>query len=319
MVSADDLTLAVPDLSGRLAVVTGANSGLGYGMARRLAMAGADVVMAIRNRTKGEAAIDTIRADVPHAKLTIKHLDLSSLESVAALGQELAAEGRPIDMLINNAGVMTPPRRQQTDDGFELQFGANHLGHFALTAHLLPRLRAASSARVVTVSSLAANQRKVDFDDVNAHRGYRPMSSYGMAKLAQLMFAVELDRRSNAGGWGVLSNAAHPGLSKTNLLSGASYGGGKPTIGARLARLSWRVAPFMWLDVDEGLKPTLYAVASPDARGGAYYGPRGFYETTGGGVTFAHLPPKLRSRDDIDRLWQLSEELTGVTYPSGPH
>jgi NAD(P)-dependent dehydrogenase (short-subunit alcohol dehydrogenase family) len=319
MVSADDLTLAVPDLSGRLAVVTGANSGLGFGMAGRLAMAGADVIMAIRNRTKGQAAIDTIRADVPHAKLTIKHLDLSSLKSVAALGQELAAEGRPIDMLINNAGVMTPPRRQQTDDGFELQFGANHLGHFALTAHLLPLLRAASSARVVTVSSLAANQRKVDFDDVNAHRGYRPMSSYGIAKLAQLMFAVELDRRSNAGGWGVLSNAAHPGLSKTNLLSGASHGGGKPTIGARLARLSWRVAPFMWLDVDEGIKPTLYAAASPDARGGAYYGPRGFYETTGGGVTFARRPPKLRSRDDINRLWQLSEELTGVTYPSGPH
>jgi NAD(P)-dependent dehydrogenase (short-subunit alcohol dehydrogenase family) len=315
MVSADDLTLAVPGLSGRLAVVTGANSGLGFALARRLAMAGADVVMAIRNRAKGEAAIDAIRADLPHAKVTIKHLDLSSLKSVAGLGEELVAEGRPVDVLINNAGVMTPPRREQTDDGFELQFGANHLGHFALTGHLLPLLRAASSARVVTVSSLAANQRKVDFDDANAKRGYQPMSSYGLAKLAQLMFALELNRRSSAGGWGVLSTAAHPGLSKTNLLSGASYGAGKPTVGARLARLSWRLLPFMWLDADEGIKPTLYGAVSPDAQGGAYYGPRGFYETTGGGVTFAHMPPMARSRDVTDRVWQLSEELTGVTYP----
>jgi NAD(P)-dependent dehydrogenase (short-subunit alcohol dehydrogenase family) len=150
MVSGGDLTLVVPDLSGTLAVVTGANSGLGFGLARRLAMAGADVVMAIRNRAKGEAAIDKVRADVPDAKLTIKHLDLSSLSSIAALSEELIAEGRPVDILINNAGVMTPPRREQTDDGFELQFGANHLGHFALVGHLLPLLGAAPAARVAT-------------------------------------------------------------------------------------------------------------------------------------------------------------------------
>jgi NAD(P)-dependent dehydrogenase (short-subunit alcohol dehydrogenase family) len=178
MVSGNDLTLTVPDLSGSLAVVTGANSGLGFGLTRRLAMAGADVVMAIRNRAKGEAAIDTLRADVPGAKLTIKHLDLCSLNSVAALGEELTAEGRPVDVLINNAGVMTPPRREETNDGFELQFGANHLGHFALVGHLLPLLQAAPSARVVTVSSLAAGQRNIDFDDANAKRGYKPMRSY---------------------------------------------------------------------------------------------------------------------------------------------
>jgi NAD(P)-dependent dehydrogenase (short-subunit alcohol dehydrogenase family) len=316
MVTSDGLSLAVPDLSGRLAVVTGANSGLGFGLARRLAMAGADVVMAIRDRAKGEAAIGKIRADVPDAKLSISHLDLSSLRSVAALGEELVAQGRPVDVLINNAGVMTPPRREQTDDGFELQFGANHLGHFALTGHLLPLLRAAPSARVVTVSSLAANQRNIDFGDANAERGYKPMSSYGIAKLSQLMFAVELDRRSHVGGWGVRSNAAHPGLSKTNLLSGASYGAGRPTLGARMARWSWSLVPFMWLDVDEGIKPTLYAAVSPDAEGGAYYGPRGFYETTRGGVTFAHMPRLATSRDDTDRVWRLSEQLTGVTYPS---
>ena len=312
------LRLAVPDLSGRLAVVTGANSGLGFGLAKRLAAAGADVVMAIRSSTKGETAIAEIRREVPTAKLTIRHLDLSSLESVAALGEGLAAEGRPVDILINNAGVMSPPKRQETRDGFELQFGTNHLGHFALAGHLLPLLRAAESARVVTVSSLAAAQRNLDCSDtgdVNALHSYKPMRSYGMAKLAQLMFAFELDRRSRLAGWGLVSNAAHPGLSKTNLLSGASYGRHKPTLLARMTQLTWRLVPFMWLDIDEGIKPTLYAAVSPDAEGGKYYGPRGFYETVGGGVTFAGVPRLARSESDLKQLWQLSEQLTGITYP----
>ena len=309
-----DLTLEVPDLSGRFAVATGANSGLGLGLAKRLAAAGAEVVMAIRSRAKGEAAIAEIRRELPAANLTIRQLDLSSLKSVAALGDELAAEGRPIDILINNAGVMTPPQRQETDDGFELQFGANHLGHFALTGRLLPLLRAAGGARVVTVSSIAAGQRNLDFGDANAQHGYKPMRSYGMAKLAQLMFAVELDRRSRRGGWELMSNAAHPGLSKTNLLSGASYGRDKPTLQARFTQLTWWLLPFMWLDVDEGIKPALYATVSPDAEGGKYYGPRGFYETAGGGVTFAGVPRLARSEPDRERLWQLSEQLTGVTY-----
>jgi NAD(P)-dependent dehydrogenase (short-subunit alcohol dehydrogenase family) len=310
-----DLTLAVPDLAGKLAVVTGANSGLGFGLAKRLAAADADVVMAIRSRAKGEAAIEEIRRELPAAKLSIKQLDLASLESVAALGEELTAEGRPIDVLINNAGVMTPPQRQVTSDGFELQFGANHLGHFALTGHLLPLLRAAPSSRVVTVSSIAATQPKLTFDDPNARDGYKPMVSYGIAKLAQLMFAIELNQRSHRNGWGVMSNAAHPGLSKTNLLSGASYGRDKPTLQARLTRLTWRLLPFMWLEIDEGIKPTLYASASPDAEGGRYYGPQGFYETAGGGVTFARFPRLARSETGMKRLWQLSEELTGTTYP----
>ncbi|OBI82581.1 SDR family oxidoreductase [Mycobacterium sp. 1245805.9] len=310
-----DLALEVPDLSGRCALVTGANSGLGLGLSKRLAAAGADVVMAVRCRAKGEAAIAEVRREAPRAKLTIRHLDLSSLRSVAALGEELVAAGRPIDILINNAGVMTPPRRQETREGFELQFGTNHLGHFALTGHLLPLLRAAKSARVVTVSSIAATQRNLDFGDPNAHHGYRPMRSYGMAKLAQLMFAMELDRRSRSGGWRLMSNAAHPGLSKTNLLSGASYGRDTPTLQARLTRLTWRLLPFMWLDVDEGIKPTLYAAVSPDADGAKYYGPRGLYETAGGGVTFAGVPRLARSEADMERLWQMSEQLTGVAYP----
>jgi len=302
----DALTLEIPDLSGRLAVVTGANSGLGLGLARRLAGAGADVIMAIRNQAKGEAAISGIRTTVPDAKLTTRHLDLSSLKSVAALGEELAAEGRPIDLLIHNAGVMAPPQRQETDDGFELQFGANHLGHFALTAHLLPLLRAATSARVVTVSSIAAKQDNVDFDDPNAQHSYQPMRSYGLAKLAQLMFAVELDRRGQEHGWGLRSAAAHPGLAKTNLLSGASYGRDRPTLQNRLTQLTWRVLPFMWLEIDEAIKPTLYAAVSPEAAGGRYYGPRGFYETAGGGVTFAGVPRLARSDVDRRRLWKRS-------------
>lgn len=310
-----DLALDVPDLRGKFAVVTGANSGLGFGLAKRLAGAGADVVMAIRDRAKGERALAGIRRDVPQAKLTIRQLDLSSLHSVAALAEELTAQGRPIDILINNAGVMTPPQRQQTHDGFELQFGTNHLGHFALTGRLLALLRAAESARVVSVSSIAATQGKLDFGDVNAEHGYKPMYSYGVSKLAQLMFAVELDRRSRQGGWGLMSNAAHPGLSKTNLLSGASYGRTKPTLQARFTQLTWRLLPFLWLDIDEGIKPTLYAAVSPDAQGAKYYGPRGFYETVRGGVTFAGVPGLARSESDMRELWQLSEQLTGVSYP----
>src|SRR6201991_3849510 len=199
----NDLAVTVPDLTGRLAVVTGSNSGLGLGLATRLSAAGADVVMAIRNKAKGEQAIEEIRTTVPDAKLTIKSLDLSSLASVAALGEDLNAEGRPIDILINNAGVMTPPERDTTADGFELQFGANHLGHFALTGHVLPLLRAAQRSRVVSLSSLAAGQgAKIHFDDPQFEKSYAAMSAYGQSKPAVLMFALELDRRSRAAGWG---------------------------------------------------------------------------------------------------------------------
>ena len=291
-------------MSGKHVVVTGANSGLGFGLANRLAAAGADVVMAVRSSTKGEAAAAQIRQANPAAKLRVQVIDLASLASVEAFADELTSRVGPVDVLIANAGVMTPPTRQETSDGFELQFGANHLGHFALTGRLLPLLR---DGRVVTVSSIAAQQH-VSFDDVNATGGYKAMHSYGVAKLAQLMFAFELDRRSRAGGWGITSNAAHPGLSKTNLLSGASYGLAKPTLTSRLTQATWRLLPFMWLEVDEGIKPTLYAAVSPDAAG-TYYGPRGLYETAGGGVTFAKLNKLALDVDECGRLWQQSETL----------
>jgi NAD(P)-dependent dehydrogenase (short-subunit alcohol dehydrogenase family) len=313
---ATNLVTTVPDLSGKLAVVTGSNSGLGFGLARRLSAAGAHVVMAIRNRAKGEAAIDEIRATVPNAKLTIKPLDLSSLAGVAALGEQLNADGRPIDILINNAGVMTPPKRDATTDGFELQFGSNHLGHFALTAHLLPLLRAADSPRVVSLSSLAARQGRIHFDDPQFEKSYTPGQAYGQSKLAVLMFARELDRRSKEAGWGILSDAAHPGLTKTNLqISGPSHGRSKPSTMEQLYKLSWRLTPFLWQEIDEGILPALYAATSPQAEGGAFYGPRGIYEAAGGGVKAAKVPARARSDADCRRLWEISEQLTGVSYP----
>jgi NAD(P)-dependent dehydrogenase (short-subunit alcohol dehydrogenase family) len=312
---AGELTLTVPDLSGKFAVVTGSNSGLGLGVTRRLAKAGADVVMAVRNRAKGEAAIAEIRQTAPDAKLTIKALDLSSLAAVAALGEQLNADGRPIDLLINNAGVMAPPERDTTSDGFELQFGSNHLGHFALTAHLLPLLRAAGNARVVSLSSVAARQGRIHFDDPQFENSYSAMSAYCQSKLAVLMFALEFDRRSRVAGWGIASNAAHPGLTKTNLqVSGPSHNRGTPSVTERFYKLSWRFAPFLWQEVDDGILPILYAAAAPNAETGAYYGPRGFYEAAGGGVTTAKVPARARDEADGRRLWELSEELTGVAY-----
>ena len=312
---ATNLVANVPDLSGKLAVVTGSNSGLGFGLARRLSAAGADVVMAVRNRAKGEAAIDEIRATVPDAKLIIKPLDLSSLASVAALGEQLNAEGRPIDILINNAGVMTPPKRDTTADGFELQFGSNHLGHFALTAHLLPLLRAAEGARVVSLSSLAARRGRIHFDDPQFERSYKPMQAYGQSKLAVLMFARELDRRSNEAGWGIVSTAAHPGLTKTNLqIAGPSHGRTTPAVMERLYTLSWRLTPFLWQEIDEGILPALYAATSPQADGGGFYGPHGIYEASGGGVKPAKVPARARDDADSRRLWEISEQLTGVSY-----
>ncbi len=311
-----DLAVTVPDLSGKLAVVTGANSGLGLGLATRLSAAGADVIMAIRNRAKGEAAIEQIRAKVPDAKLTIKQLDLSSLDSVAALGEELTAEGRPIDILINNAGIMQPPERDTTADGFELQFGGNHLGHFALTGRLLPLLRAAENARVTSLSSLAARMGGINFEDLQWEKRYNPTRAYSQSKTGNLMFALELDRRSRQAGWGIVSNAAHPGFAKTNLqLSGPSHGRQTPTMLERFYRATRRLTPFMWQEIDEGILPALYAAASPQAQGGAFYGPHGFYELAGGGVKPAKIPKHAKNDADNRRLWEVSEQLTGVTYP----
>jgi NAD(P)-dependent dehydrogenase (short-subunit alcohol dehydrogenase family) len=311
--STPDIT--VPDLTGRRAVITGANSGLGLGLTRRFAEAGAEVVLAVRNRAKGAAAVEEVRAAVPDARLTIRHLDLASLESVAAFGAELVAEGRPIDFLINNAGVMALPNRAVTRDGFEMQFGGNHLGHFALTAHLLPLLRAAAAPRVTTVSSISTWWGRLDFGDLQSEKRYWPQRAYGGSKIANLLFARELDRRSRQGGWGILSNAAHPGATITNLqFTGPTHGGAAITRTRLLYGFLYRI-PGLWQRVPTGILPLLYAATSPEARGGAYYGPDGFGGLTGGPAD-ARAPRRALNDADAARLWAVSEDLTGAAYPA---
>jgi len=299
----------VGDLRGKRVLITGANSGLGFGLTGRFAAAGAEVILAVRNREKGLTALDRIRTTTPSARLDLRRLDLASLASVAELGRELVAEARPLHFLINNAGIMKPPHRELTADGFELQFGSNYLGHFALTAHLLPLLRAAGAARVVTMSSLYNRGGRIDFDDLNGD-DYNAQRQYGLSKLANLIFARELDKRSRAGGWGVRSNSAHPGGTVTNL---QTTGPGE-TLVTHLGRLTHRL-PFMWQQIDTGILPALYAATSPEAEGGGYYGPAGVFELTRG-VKPARMPARALDENTARRLWDVSEQLAQVSFPA---
>ena len=305
--------IAVPELSGRLAIVTGANSGLGFALTARLAAAGAEVVLAVRNWSKGEEAIARIRAEIPTARLRMLPLDLSSLANIATFGAMFTAEGRPLDLLINNAGVMMLPKRGQTEDGFEVQFGSNYLGHFALTAHLLPRLSAAEAPRVVSLSSILARTGRFDWDDLQAERNYSPQGSYGLSKLSMLVFARELQRRSDASGWGIRSVAAHPGSTLTNLqVTGPRSGGSSGGAMAGYLKLTSRI-PWLWQHAPQGILPALYAATGIDATGGAYYGPGGFAELTGA-PKLATVPKRAQSTTDATRLWGESEKFTGVTF-----
>jgi NAD(P)-dependent dehydrogenase (short-subunit alcohol dehydrogenase family) len=306
--------ITVPDLSGKLAVVTGASDGVGLRLAARLAAAGAEVVMPVRNRRKGEAAIARIRQDHPGAVLSLRDLDLASLESVAALGATLREENRPIHLLINNAGVMTPPDRQTTRDGFELQFGSNHLGHFALVAHLLPLLRA-GRARVTSQISVAANQNAINWDDLNWERSYRGGRAYSQSKIAFGLSGLELDRRSRAAGWGITSNLAHPGVAPTSLLAARpELGRPKDTAGVRVIRALSRRGILLGTP-ETAAQPALLAATSPDAHGGRFYGPGGLGHLSGAPAEQA-LYSRLRSTPDADRIWQISEQLTGVSFPA---
>ncbi|MEU4471972.1 SDR family oxidoreductase [Micromonospora sp. NPDC023888] len=307
------LDLTVPDLTGKLAVVTGGSDGLGLGLATRLARAGAEVVLPVRNPAKGAAALETVRAAAPGAVVSTRELDLASLDSVAALADTLLGEGRPIHIMINNAGVMTPPTRHATAEGFELQLGTNHLGHFALNGRLLPLLRA-GRARVTTMSSSAARSGRLDWDDLQSTRRYAAIRAYNTSKLATLHFGLELDRRSRAGGWGIVSNVAHPGTTMTNLYaSGPNLGRNRPSahhaVLSRLAR--WGILVH---SVDAGLLPALYAATSPQARGGRFYGPDGLGQFTGKPTELA-VYRSARSTEDAARLWTVSERLVGVEYP----
>lgn len=299
----------IPPQQGRTIVVTG-TGGLGFEDALALAGAGGEVILAGRNPQKGADAVARIRQSLPEAEISFERLDLASLKSVAEFSGRLAGERQSIDVLVNNAGVMVPPQRSETEDGFELQLGTNYLGHFALTAHLLPLLRNGRDARVVTLSSVAARAGAINFDDLNAERSYKPMPVYGQSKLACLMFALELERRSRAGGWGVRSIAAHPGVSRTDLLLNAP---GQFS----LERIMRSLLPFLFQPAAQGALPTLFAATAPDAEGGAYYGPDKMGETRGYPAS-AKVPPQALDAMAAARLWRVSEALTGVSFEPAP-
>jgi NAD(P)-dependent dehydrogenase (short-subunit alcohol dehydrogenase family) len=302
----------VPDQTGRLVVVTGANSGTGQEATRRLAAAGARVVMAVRTTAKGEQARAGILARHPGARLEVRRVDLADLASVGEFADGLVADGTPVDLLINNAGVMAPPARMTTGDGFELQFGSNYLGPFALTVRLLPLVLAARSPRVVTMSSGLANYGRIRFDDLQwERRRYRPNLSYAQSKLADLMLTQHLAALADRQDWNLMSTAAHPGFTRTNLqTAGASLGRDKPK---RTPYNSLRILPSQ--DVGPGTEPLLYAATSADAVNGGYYGPGGRFGLVGPTTT---VRPPRRARDGAvaARLWDEAERLTGVALPA---
>ena len=295
-------TAQIPDQSGRRAVVTGANSGLGLVTALELARAGATVLMACRNLQKGAAAADQIRDEVPNAQVEVVELDLGSLASVRQFADGLDTDA--LDLLVNNAGIMWVPQ-QRSDDGFELTFGTNHLGHFALTGRLLDRLNRAQAARVVTLSSNEHRRGHIHFDDLQLDRSYGPRKAYRQSKLANAAFGLELDRRLRASGSSIKSVLAHPGYTATNIQTAAQTGAMKQMmkLGNRLIGQS----------VEQGTLPTLYAATAPDVEGGDYFGPDRFGEYRGD-PTRVKVKPEGRDPEVGRRLWAVSEELSGVTY-----
>ena len=296
----------IPHRNDGIAVVTGSTEGVGYEDAVALTAAGWNVIMLGRNSEKGAESISKIHRINPKAKISFEKLDLADLSSIKAFANRMIEKGQGINLLINNAGVMTPPKRLETKDGYELQFGTNYLGHFALTAQLFPLLRKTKDARVITVSSIAARDGKINFDDLQSESSYSPMIAYGQSKLADLMFAFELQRQSDKYNWGIVSIAAHPGVSRTNLLI---TGAGRWSV-MGMART---LLPFMFQPPAQGALPTLYAATSPLAKGGAYYGPNKMSETRGF-PTLAKVPPQAKDRKVAARLWEESLKLTNVSF-----
>lgn len=294
--------------AGKLAVVTGATGGLGYEAALELARAGAEVILAGRNQAKGAEAIRRILTAVPAAKVQFSLVDLASLASVAAFADRLLTEGRAIDILINNAAVMANPKRQTTADGFELQFGTNYLSHFALTGRLLPLILASAHPSVVQVSSTAHRTGKIDFDDLQGARRYAPWKAYCQSKLAMLIFALELQRRSDAQGWKIRSNAAHPGFARTDLIANG------PGANSLMSRLSPLMRRLLSHSAAEGALAILYAAIDPDAQPAGYYGPRDRFELRGP-VVDAIVANAAKNVATARRLWEISEQLTGVSWP----
>lgn len=291
-------------MEGKRVIVTGASSGIGLNTATVLAAKGAEVVVAVRNTEKGERAVAQIHADLPTARASVMRLDLSDLSSVRRFASEFAERHDRLDLLINNAGVMIPPY-QKTKDGFELQFGTNHLGHFALTGLLLPLLLAAPKARIVTVSSIASRGARIDFDNLDGSKGYRAMAFYQQSKLANILFAVELQHRLQRSGARAISLCCHPGISDTNLMSRGS--------GQEAGRFMKFLMGLVAQPAEMGALPTLYATTHPDLRGGEYIGPNGPGNRKGYPAPTAEVS-KLFNAAVGKRLWDVSTTLTGVEY-----
>jgi NAD(P)-dependent dehydrogenase (short-subunit alcohol dehydrogenase family) len=302
----------IPDQTGKLAIVTGSTSGTGYETALVLAQKGTEVVIAARNARKAEDAIARIRSAIPSAKVRFEALDLSRQASVTAFAERILAEGRPIDILVNNAGVMMLPTREVTEDGFEMQLATNYLGHFALTARLLPLLRA-GKARVVQLSSIAHRRGQIRLDDLNWTHGYKPWPVYGQSKLAMLMFGLELDRRSAANGWGLTSVVAHPGYARTGLIENG------PLVRSPIARAGLRyifrplIEPLISHSAADGALPILMAATDPTIQGGAYLGATQLNELKGPPGP-AKAEPQALDADVAARLWTASEQMTGVRF-----
>lgn len=296
----------IGQLDGKVVIITGANSGLGFESSKALAAAGATVVMACRNADRAEAAASQIRAVQPEAKLELLPLDLASLASVRSFAEEFLARHERLDILMNNAGVMAIPRRE-TADGFEMQFGSNHLGHFALTGLLLERLQATPGSRIVPLTSLAANSGRIRFKDLMWKRGYQRWLVYNQSKLANMLFGRELQRRLAAAGSDTICVLAHPGFTATNLQEGPKQGGG--LVGKLTAKLLSASAQ----PQEIGAHPQLRAATDPQAAGGDYYGPARQMQMKGEAVQ-VELPKSGRDDTAAHRLWGVSEELTGVRY-----
>lgn len=289
---------------GRTAIVTG-TGGLGLETAIALARADAQVIIAGRSPQKGADAVAHVRRVVPQASVRFEVVDLASLQSVARFTDRMLTQLSRLDILVNNAAVMAPPDRRTTVDGYEMQFGTNYLGHFALTLPLLPLLRLAPGSRVVTLSSVAARDGRMAFDDLQSERAYRPMVAYGQSKLACLMFALELQRHSEARGWNIASIGAHPGISRTELILNGS---GTASAAGRARKYLW----FLFQPAAQGAWPTLFAATDPAAKGGQYYGPNRLSEMRGSPAP-ARVPVQALDANAATRLWQASERLTNIT------
>jgi NAD(P)-dependent dehydrogenase (short-subunit alcohol dehydrogenase family) len=299
------------DITDHRILITGANSGIGWQAALALVRAGAVVILACRDRSRGEAALARLRVAAPRGRAELRLLDLASLDSVRRFAADELQRGLPLQTLINNAGVMAPPRRLETEDGFELQLGTNLFGHFALTTLLMPALELAvamthAAPRIVTVASIAHKRGRIDFDDLQSTRDYSPSRSYAQSKLADLMFAFELDRRLRAAGSRVLSVAAHPGVAQTNLFRA----GERSAVGVALRSVVTRAIGLLLNTEADGALPTVYAATSPAVEGGGYYGPTGFMEARGRHVGRAQVAPQARDAAAAQRLWRICEQLT---------